>query len=90
MLEEALGPDHPDVANVLNTLGRTVVGQGRYAEAEALHQRSARMMRRARGDADVQRIRVQSLDGPAPPSRQALAPNGCSRLWCKLWDVTQA
>jgi tetratricopeptide (TPR) repeat protein len=38
--EKARGPDHPDVAATLNTLGAIYEGQGRYADAEALLRRA--------------------------------------------------
>jgi len=43
-LEEALGPDHPDVATVLNNLGRLYYEQERYAEAEPLYRRSLQIV----------------------------------------------
>jgi tetratricopeptide (TPR) repeat protein len=43
-LEEALGPDHPDVASVLNNLGRLYYEQERYAEAEPLYRRSLQIV----------------------------------------------
>ena len=38
--EQALGPDHPDVALSLNNLAALYRAQGRYAEAEPLYQRA--------------------------------------------------
>ena len=38
LLERALGPDHPDIANVLNTLAGVCQHQDKYAEAERLLQ----------------------------------------------------
>src|SRR5262249_32271867 len=62
ILEQAVGPDHPDVANVLNTLGQIIEEQGDYAEAESLYRRSVRIMSRfPRAEADVARVQVQSL-----------------------------
>jgi len=39
-LGQALGPDHPDVASLLNNLARLYYQQKRYAEAEPLFRRS--------------------------------------------------
>ncbi|HLJ97817.1 MAG TPA: tetratricopeptide repeat protein [Gemmataceae bacterium] len=61
LLESAAGPDHPDVAKVLNTLGSLCEDRGDDAEAEQLYQRSVQIMAKTRGDAALQRIRVQSL-----------------------------
>ena len=38
--EKALGPDHPDVAELLDNLGLLYTGQARYADAEPLYKRS--------------------------------------------------
>jgi tetratricopeptide (TPR) repeat protein len=40
ILEKVRGPDHPDVAAMLNTLAELYTLQGRYAEAEPLYERS--------------------------------------------------
>ena len=40
ILENALGPDHPDVARALNNLGVLYMELGRYAEAEPLFTRA--------------------------------------------------
>lgn len=47
--EEALGPDHPLVAQSLNDLGVLYRTQGRYPEAEPLYQRSLAIRERALG-----------------------------------------
>ena len=47
------GPDHPDVANVLNTLGQAVTEHGDYALAERLLRRSVRITRQTGGDETV-------------------------------------
>jgi tetratricopeptide (TPR) repeat protein len=61
-LEEGVGRNHPDVANVLNTLGQIVEEQGDYGAALELYGRSVRIMSRGRnGGADLVRIRVQSI-----------------------------
>jgi tetratricopeptide (TPR) repeat protein len=44
LLEEVVGPDHPDVANVLNTLVLVLHELERYDEAEALARRSVGIM----------------------------------------------
>src|SRR5206468_2648727 len=69
LLRSALGPDHPDVANVLNTLGRIRQDQGDYAAAVRLFRRSARIMQALPADGDLARIHVQALSGLATTYR---------------------
>ena len=38
--EKILGPDHPDVASILDNLGMLFQAQGNYAEAEPLLEKS--------------------------------------------------
>ncbi len=40
IMEEAIGPRHPDLAKVLNNLAGTYFHQGRFSEAEPLYRRS--------------------------------------------------
>ena len=47
--EQALGPDHPDVATALNNLAALYDAQGRYAEAEPLYLRSLGIREQALG-----------------------------------------
>jgi CHAT domain-containing protein len=47
--EKALGPDHPDIANVLNNLAELYRAQGRYADAEPLYKRSLAISEKALG-----------------------------------------
>ena len=47
--EEALGPDHPDVAISLNNLGELYREQGRYQDAEPIFQRAIRIREKALG-----------------------------------------
>jgi tetratricopeptide (TPR) repeat protein len=47
--EKALGPDHPDVAASLNSLGLLYKQQGRYADAEPLYKRSLAIREKALG-----------------------------------------
>src|SRR6266705_554827 len=47
--EKALGPDHPDVASLLNNLAELYRAQGRYADAEALFKRSLAIREKALG-----------------------------------------
>ena len=49
MLEPAVGPDHPDVANVLTTLAGIQADCGAYREVERLVQRAISMMGQAQG-----------------------------------------
>src|SRR4029450_3212910 len=43
VFEREVGPDHPDVANVLNNLAGIYQDQGEYAEAERLYRRAGEM-----------------------------------------------
>jgi tetratricopeptide (TPR) repeat protein len=45
-IDEKALPDHPNLANDLHNLARLYVGQGRDADAEALHSRSWQSARR--------------------------------------------
>ena len=47
--EEALGADHPEVAQALNNLAIVYQSQGKYGEAEALHKRALAIRERALG-----------------------------------------
>ncbi len=49
IIEKALGPDHQDVAFVLNNLALLYRSQGRYAEAEPLFRRSLEIGEKAMG-----------------------------------------
>ena len=87
LMERAVGPDHPDVAAILNSLAAIALDRAEYAEAEALFGRSARIMDAVKGDdTDIARVRIQSLgnlaavlrirgryDEAEPLLRQALA-----------------
>jgi kinesin light chain len=62
LLEQAVGPDHLDVANVLNTLVMVLHDCDRYDEAEALARCSVGIMETILpDDEDLVRVRVQSL-----------------------------
>jgi tetratricopeptide (TPR) repeat protein len=47
--EQALGPQHPDVAHSLNDLAELYRAQGKYAEAEPLYQRALAIREQALG-----------------------------------------
>jgi tetratricopeptide (TPR) repeat protein len=47
--ENALGPDHPDVATSLNNLGFLYDAQGQYAQGEPLYERSLAIDEKALG-----------------------------------------
>jgi CHAT domain-containing protein/Tfp pilus assembly protein PilF len=49
ILEKALGPDHSDVATILNNLAELYRNQGRYADAEPLSMRSLAIREKALG-----------------------------------------
>ena len=61
LLVAAEGPDHPDVAHVLNTFGQAVTEHGDFALAERPLRRSVRITRQTGGDETVAPIRVQGL-----------------------------
>jgi tetratricopeptide (TPR) repeat protein len=61
LVERAVGPHHPDVANLLNTLAGPYEELGDYAEAERLAQRSVVLMEGVTGSPEVAVLRVQSL-----------------------------
>src|SRR5215510_785361 len=44
VFEREVGPDHPDVANVLNNLAGIHQDQGEYTEAERLYRRSGEIL----------------------------------------------
>jgi tetratricopeptide (TPR) repeat protein len=52
IMEQVLGPDHPDVATPLVGLAVLYYEQGKYAEAEPLYQRALRIQERALGTND--------------------------------------
>ena len=47
--EQAVGPDHPDVATSLNNLAVLYKAQGQYAQAEPLYKRSLAIWEKALG-----------------------------------------
>jgi hypothetical protein len=61
LVERAVGPHHPDVANILNSLAGLYAELGDYAEAEGLAQRSVALMEDLRGSIELEVLRVQSL-----------------------------
>lgn len=59
ILESVLGPNHPDVANVLFHLAVTSEDQSDAAKAEPLYRRAVRIMESIRArDPDLDRLRV--------------------------------
>ena len=64
LFERESGPDHPDVANVLNCLAHASEGTAEYARALAYARRSVEISSRLRAtpaDPDLDRLCVQSL-----------------------------
>src|SRR5262245_42007600 len=59
--ERECGPDHPDVANILNNLAGICEDQGDYAEAARLAERAVAIMELLSGSPDLDLLRVQSL-----------------------------
>jgi tetratricopeptide (TPR) repeat protein len=49
LTEKALGPEHPDTATALNTLGALYYSMGDYAKAEPLDQRALKIFEKALG-----------------------------------------
>ena len=47
--KKALGPEHPDVAQLLNNLADLYLAQGRYADAEPLYKRALAIREKALG-----------------------------------------
>src|SRR6476469_7538523 len=50
--ERALGPDHPDLASLLENLAALYATQGQYVEAEALYKRSLAIREKIVGPED--------------------------------------
>lgn len=74
-LEQAYGPEHPDVARVANNLGVLARATGDHAEADALYQRAATIFTKALGErhpavATVTRNRQDAASAPRsqPPA----------------------
>lgn len=65
ILESELGPSHPDVANVIHTLGNTYQQQDRYAEAESHYLRALRIAESAARAPDVDSLQIEVLDSLA-------------------------
>jgi tetratricopeptide (TPR) repeat protein len=61
LMEGAVGPHHPDVANILNTLAGLYEALGDYAEAERPAQRSMAIMEEVTGSCELAVFLVQSL-----------------------------
>ena len=65
ILESSLGPKHPDVANVIHTLGDTYERVERYSDAERLYLRALRIVDKADRAKDVDNLHVQVLNSLA-------------------------
>jgi tetratricopeptide (TPR) repeat protein len=61
IVECAVGPHHPDVANLLNTLAGLYEDLGDHVEAERLAQRSVVLMEEVTGSLELEVLRLQSL-----------------------------
>lgn len=77
-LEQAYGPDHPDVARVANNLGVLASATGDHAEADALYQRASAIFTKTLGErhsavALVKRNRQDAASAPRsqPPAGSA-------------------
>ncbi len=80
LLEKAAGPDHPDVANVLNHLAGIHVDRSDYAKAERLYRRAVRILEqcaRLQSQRDcVLQPRVARNELPWVESPATTNPNG--------------
>ncbi len=65
LLETALGPDHPDVANVVHTLGTAYEREESYVDAERLYLRALGIVDQCARASDVDSFHVQVLDSLA-------------------------
>lgn len=67
LLKTELGPNQPDVANVLNLLGAVHSDRAEYAQAEKRYRQAVGIMSRIPSrpgrSPDVERVRAQSLTG---------------------------
>jgi tetratricopeptide (TPR) repeat protein len=61
IFQQASGPNHPDVANILHTLGTAYEREDRYRDAERSYTRALGIVQNAARDADVDRLHVQIL-----------------------------
>src|SRR5262249_11565149 len=90
ILEQVVGPDHPDVANVLNTLVMVLHDRDRYDEAEALARRSVGIMEAIPcDDEDLARVRVQSLRTRAWIGRVRARNDEAEALCRRALDVAE-
>jgi hypothetical protein len=64
--EREYGPDHPDVANILNNLAGIYADQGYYTEAARLAQRSVTIMEQTTGKSIVPR---EAMPSPSRSTR---------------------
>ena len=62
--EREYGPDHPDVANILNNLAGICTDQGDHAEAARLAQRAVAIMEQATGSVPTWSCSVPSRSAP--------------------------
>ena len=60
LLEDTLGPDHPDIAATLNSLGILRQERGDYREAESLQSRALAILRKKYGDENQDVLSIQS------------------------------
>ena len=65
ILKTALGTKHPDVANVIHTLGDTYQREDRFDDAERLYLRALGIVEKAARAKDVDTLHVQVLDSLA-------------------------
>lgn len=71
IMEKTLGPNHPDVASILNNLAELYTAQGRYADAEPLYRRSLEI----RGHGAKGRATAKS-PGAVPKQTADINPSG--------------
>src|SRR5207249_8273159 len=65
ILETTLGPNHPDVANVLHSLAGTYEHQSEPEQAEKLYVRSLSIAEAAQRSVDIDTLHIQALSSLA-------------------------
>ena len=67
--ERAVGPDHPDIANLLITLASIAEAQGDYTAAAQQAQRAVAIMEQVTGSDEIALLHIQALNSLATISR---------------------
>ena len=64
IFQKACGPNHPDIANVLNNLAGVYQDRSEHKQAVKLYQRSVKIMEKIQDGPEQELLRVQSLTFP--------------------------